>query len=88
MKQEPIRIKGNYYLLWQFDTLEDMEQYINYNDYEVSYKCKGEEIKKELKLDKDDFITFMCNLNQAGYYWDSPSKIENFNPKLTLIFDI
>lgn len=88
MKQESIIIKTTSLLLWQFDSVEDREEWINYNDYEVSYKCKGEDVKESFKMTDDEYLSFIYTVSDAGHFWDFPSKRENFNPQLTLIFEI
>lgn len=87
MKQEHIRIKHVDYLLWQFESSEEREEYVNYIDYEVSYKCKGENIITELNLTEDEYLAFIQGLRNSEL--DSIyQKTESFNPQLALIFEI
>ncbi|AZA91141.1 Uncharacterised protein [Chryseobacterium nakagawai] len=87
MKQEHIKIKNVEYLLWQFDSPDEREEYINYNDYEVSYMCKGENIKSELNLTDDEYLAFMKDVRNTDL--DSIyCNVESFNPELALLFQI
>lgn len=87
MKQEYIRIKHVDYLLWQFDSPDEREEYVNYNDHEVSYKCKGEDIKTDLKLTDDEYLSFIRNVGDTDLK-SIYCNVESFNPKLSLIFQI